>query len=282
MKNKSCSITFCEVPLHCETKPFRRQIWMQKLAQNEVSNIKNFFSSKMFPIHRSWSRVVPKHLPGPRQSFSTILHPQNKFQNFLKSRNFDHRIHFWKVGCLMSLKNAFGRSTKKLTCFSILLFRSNVTRGAKYGTISNFLSYGFAIQGLLLKKFHFLTSSCEQTFKNMLKMLEKCLKKMSKKSKKFFLPKCSQSIVVGPEWSQSTPRVPGNRFRPSYTPRTTFKIFLKSRNFDHKIHFWKVGCLTSLKNAFGRSTKKLTCFSILLFRSNVTRGAKYGTISNLL
>ena len=164
--------------IHCETKPFRMEIWMQKLAQNADSDIKNFFSSKMFLIHPSWSRAVPKYPPGPRQSFSTIVHPQNKFQIYLKSRNFDHKIHFWKVGCPTSLKNAFGRSTKNLTCFSILLFRSNVTREAKYGTISNFLSYGFAIQGLFLKKIHFLTPSCEQSFKNMLKMLEKCLKKL--------------------------------------------------------------------------------------------------------
>ena len=145
----------------------------------------------MLLIHPNWSRAVPKHPPGPRESFSTILHPQNNFQNFLKSRNFDHKIQFWKVGCLTSQKNAFGSSTKNLTCFSILLFRSKVTRGAKYGTISNFLSYGFAIQDLLLKKIHFLTRSCEQSFKNMLKMLEKCLKKLSKKSKNVFLPKCS-------------------------------------------------------------------------------------------
>ena len=157
-----------------------------------------------------------------------------------------------------------------------------MTRGAKYGTISNFLSYGFAIQGLFLKKFHFSTSSCEKTFKIKLKLLQKCLKKMQKKSKKFFLPKCPQSIVDGPEWSPSTPQVPGNSFRPSYTPKRIFKKCLKSRNFDHKIHFWKVGCPTSLKNAFGSSTKNLTCFSIFIFRSNVTRGAKNGTISNFL
>ena len=109
----------------------------------------------MLLIHPSWSRAVPKHPPGPRESFSTILHPQNNIQIFLKNRNFDHKIHFWKVGCFTSLKNAFGRSTEKLTCFSILLFKSNVTRGVKYKTISNFLSYGFVIQGLLLKKFIF-------------------------------------------------------------------------------------------------------------------------------
>ena len=152
---------------------------------------KNIFlpkCSQSIVVGPEWSQSTPR-VPGNR--FRPSYTPRTNFKIFLKSRNFDHKIHFWKVGCLTSLKNAFGRSTKKLTCFSILLFRSNVTRGAKYGTISNFLSYGFAIQGLLLKKFHFLTSSCEQTFKNMLKMLEKCLKKLSKQSKKFFLPKCS-------------------------------------------------------------------------------------------
>ena len=146
------------------------------MLEKIVKKVKKNFSSKMFLIHPSQSRAVPKHPPDPRQSFSTILLPQNKFQFFfLKSRNFDHKIHFWKVGCLTSSKNAFGRSTKKLTCFSILLFRSTMTRGAKYGTISNFLSYGFAIHGLFLKKFHFLTPSCEQTFKNMLKCLKNAL-----------------------------------------------------------------------------------------------------------
>ena len=105
---------------------------------------------------------------------------------------------------------------------------------------------------------------------------------MLEKNQIFFLPKRPQSIVVGPEWSPSTPRIPGNSFRPSYTPKSNFKIFLKSRNFDHKIRFWKIGCFTNLKNAFGRFTKNLTCFSIFIFRSNVARGAKYGTISNFL
>ena len=125
------------------------------MLEKNAKKVKKFFSSKMSPIHCRWSRVVPKHPPGPRQQFSTILHPQKYFKKFLKSRNFDHKIHFWKVGCPASLKNAFGSSTKNLTCFSIFIFRSNVTRGAKYGTISNFLSDRFAIQGLLLKKFHF-------------------------------------------------------------------------------------------------------------------------------
>ena len=122
----------------------------------------------------------------PGNSFRPSYTPKSIFKKFLKSRNFDHKIHFWKVGCPTSLKNAFGSSTKNLTCFSIFIFRSNVTRGAKYGTISNFLSYGFAIQGLVLKKFHFSTSSCEKTFKIKLKLLQKCLKKMQKKSQKFF------------------------------------------------------------------------------------------------
>ena len=101
--------------------------------------------------------------------------------------------------------------------------------GAKYETISSFLSYRCAIQGLVLKKINFSTSSCEKTFKIKLKLLQKCLKKMQKKSKNFFLPKCPQSIVDGPEWSPSTPRVPGNSFRPSYTPKSILKNFEKSK-----------------------------------------------------
>ena len=143
------------------------------MLEKNAKKVKKIFSSKMSPIHYRWSRVVPEHPSGPRQQFSTILHPQKYFKIFLKSRNFDHKIHFWKVGCLTSLKNAFGTSTKNLTCSSILLFRSNVTRAAKYGTICNFVSHEFAIQGLLLKKFHFFIPSSEQIFKNMLKMLEK-------------------------------------------------------------------------------------------------------------
>ena len=124
---------------------------------------------------------------------------------FLKSRNFDHKIHFWKVGCPTSLKNAFGSSTKNLTCFSIFIFRSNVARGAKYGTISNFLSYGFAIQGLVLKKIHFSNSSCEKTFKIKLKLLEKCLKKKCKKSQKIFSSKTSP---IHRSWSRVIPKHP--------------------------------------------------------------------------
>ena len=137
-------------------------------------------------VGTEWSPSTP---PVPGNSFRPSYTSRINFKNFLRSRNFDPKIHFWKVGCLTSLKNAFGRSTKKLTCLSIFIFRSNVARGVKYGTISNFLSDRFAIQGLLLKKFHFSTSSCEKTFKIKLKLLQKCLKKMKKKSKKFFLPK---------------------------------------------------------------------------------------------
>ena len=149
-----------------------------KILEKNAKKVKNLFSSKTFLIHRSWSGVVSKHPQVPGNHFRPSYTPKTNFNFFLKGRNFDHKIHFWKVGCFTSLKNAFGRSTEKLICFSILLFKSNVNRGVKYGTISNFLSYGFVIQGLLLKKIHFLASSCEQSFKNMLKMLAKCLKKL--------------------------------------------------------------------------------------------------------
>ena len=58
------------------------------MLEKIVKKVKKFFSSKMFLIHPSWSRAVPKHPPGPRQSFSTILHPQNKFQNFFEKSKF--------------------------------------------------------------------------------------------------------------------------------------------------------------------------------------------------
>ena len=40
---------------------------------------------------------------------------------------------------------SFGFQTSDIARFSILIFTPDVTREAKYGTISNFLSYGFAI-----------------------------------------------------------------------------------------------------------------------------------------
>ena len=172
------------------------------------------------------SQLVQSGPKAPSKSQAIVfdhLHSQNKFRNFLKSRNFDHEIHFWKVGCLTSLKNAFGRSTKKLTCFSILLFRSNVTREAKYGTISNFLSYGFAIQGLVLKKFHFSTSSCEKTFKIKLKLLQKCLKKCKKKSFFFFF----QNVPNPSQLVQSGPQAPPGSQATVFDHPTSSKVFLK-------------------------------------------------------
>ena len=58
------------------------------MLEKIVKKVKKFFSSKMLLIHPSWSRAVPKHLPGPRESFSTILHPQNKFQKFFEKSKF--------------------------------------------------------------------------------------------------------------------------------------------------------------------------------------------------
>ena len=146
----------------------------------------------------------------------------------MKSRNFDHKIHFWKIGCFTSLKNAFGRFTKNLTCFSIFIFRSNVARGAKYGTISNFLSYGFAIQGLVLKKIHFSTSSCEKTFKIKLKLLQKCLKKNAKKVKKNFSSKTS---LIYRCWSKQMSLVSFVRvFETSFVNFSTIFCSRKSRS----------------------------------------------------
>ena len=58
------------------------------MLEKIVKKVKKIFSSKMLLIHPSWSRAVPKHPPGPRQSFSTILHPQNKFQKFFEKSKF--------------------------------------------------------------------------------------------------------------------------------------------------------------------------------------------------
>ena len=58
------------------------------MVEKNVKKVKKVFSSKMLLIHPSWSKAVPKHHPGPRQSFSTILRPQNKFQNFFEKSKF--------------------------------------------------------------------------------------------------------------------------------------------------------------------------------------------------
>ena len=211
-------------------------------------------------------QIGSKASSGSKETFFDHQTPPEQLQYFFSK--FEVCNSKWVFGILFqtSSKNAFGRSTKHLTCFSIFIFRSNVTRGAKYGTISNFLSYGFAIQGLVLKKIHFSTSSCEKTFKIKLKLLQKCLKKMQKKSKKIFSSKMSPIHCRWPRVVPKHPPGPRQQFSTILHPQKYFKIFLKSRNFDHQIDFWKVGCPASLKNAFGRSTKNLTCFSIFIFR----------------
>ena len=145
---------------------------------------------KMLLIHPRWSRVVPKHPPDPRSCFSTIRTPRKNLVNFLKSRNFSSKMHFLLLAASQAWKKAFGRATENRTCFSIFIFRSNVLRGAKFGTISNFLSDRFLIEGLVLKKIDFLTPLHEKSFKIKLKLLEKCSKKCSKNQKFFFLSKC--------------------------------------------------------------------------------------------
>ena len=152
--------------IHCETKPFRWQIWMQNPAKNEVSDMNFQICLESVLIHSRWSKLVPKHPPGPKKCFLTTKRPQNNFNIFFSK--FEVCSSKWVFGILFqtSSKNTFWWPSENLTCLSIFIFRSNVARGAKYGTISNFLSYGFAIQGLLLKKFHFSTFSCEKPSKS--------------------------------------------------------------------------------------------------------------------
>ena len=55
----------------------------------------------MLLIHPSWSRAVPKHPPGPRESFSTILHLKSKIEK--------------QVSFSVDLPNAFFKLVKQPT-----------------------------------------------------------------------------------------------------------------------------------------------------------------------
>ena len=55
------------------------------------------------------------------------------------------------------------------------------------------------------------------------------LEKMQKKSKKFFLPKCPQSIADGAEWSPSTPGSQATVFDHPTPPKVFKKNFEKSK-----------------------------------------------------
>ena len=144
----------------------------------------------MLLIHPRWSRVVPKYPPDPRGCFSSIRPHQKKFGEFFEKSKFQLQNAFFAIGCFTSLKKTFERAIENRTCLSIFIFRSKELRGAKFGTISNFLSDRFLIEGLVVKKIDFLSSLYEKSFKIKLKLLEKCSKKCSKSQKTFFLPKC--------------------------------------------------------------------------------------------
>ena len=71
------------------------------MLEKIVKKAKKFFSSKMLLIHPSWSRAVPKHPPGPRESFSTILHLKSKIEK--------------QVSFSVDLPNAFFKLVKQPT-----------------------------------------------------------------------------------------------------------------------------------------------------------------------
>ena len=71
----------------------------------------------MLLIHPSWSRAVPKHPPGPRESFSTILHPQNNIQIFFEKSKFRPQNPFLEGWLLHKLEKRVWKVHGKANLF---------------------------------------------------------------------------------------------------------------------------------------------------------------------
>ena len=97
---------------HCETKPFRWRIWMQSPAQNEVSNMNFQICLESVLIHSRWSRLVPKHPPGPKKRFLTTKRPQNNFNNFFQNSKFADQNEFLAFSSKQAQKTRFGGQVK--------------------------------------------------------------------------------------------------------------------------------------------------------------------------
>ena len=138
-------------------------------------------------MHPRWSRYIPKHTPELRECFSTPLHVKNIFLIFFINRKFELKIEFFMLYSFTSIKNAFLRQRWQLTCLSFFHIMPNAARGVKYVTISNFSRSRFWIQGFILKKINFFQLLLPKCFKNKLKTFEKCLQKVDKIRKFFFL-----------------------------------------------------------------------------------------------
>ena len=160
--------------------------------------------------------------PGPQtMSFDNPTCPEQLFENFSKSKVRAQNLFLLLHSCT-SIKNAFLRQCWQLTCLSIFHIMPNATRGVKYVTISNFSTSRFLIQGFILKKINFFQLLLPKCFKNKLKTFEKCLQKVEKNSKFFFLRNRFSCILNGPDSFPSILRTSENVFRKPYMPRTNF------------------------------------------------------------
>ena len=137
-------------------------------------------------MHPRWSKLVPKHPPGTKQCFSITVHSQNNLSKIFKIESSNSKSVF-PTAQLYKHKNAFLRQCWQLTCLSIFHIMPNATRGVKYVTISNFSTSQFLMQGFILKKINFFQLLLPKCFKNKLKTFEKCLQKVEKIRKFFFL-----------------------------------------------------------------------------------------------
>ena len=139
------------------------------MLEKIVKKVKKIFSSKMFLIHPSWSTAVPKHPPGPRQSFSTILHPQNKFQNFFEKSKFRPQNPFLEGWLPHELEKRVWEVHEKANLFFNFDLQVKLDQGSKVWDHIQLSVIRICDTRLTFEKNHFLTPSCEQTFKNMLK-----------------------------------------------------------------------------------------------------------------
>ena len=121
-----------------------------------------------------------------RMFFDTPTCPERLSENFSKFESSSSKSVF-PTAQLYKQKKAFLRQCWQLTCLSVFHIMPNAARGVKYVTISNFSTSRLLIQGFILKKIDFFRLLLPKCFKNKLKCFEKCLKKVEKIRKSFFL-----------------------------------------------------------------------------------------------
>ena len=139
--------------------------------------------------------------PGSKETFFDNQTPPEQLQYFFSK--FEVCSSKWVFGFLFQTSsiNTLWWPSVNLTCFSIFLFSSKMTRRAKYGTIHIQLSViRICDTRLSFEKKSFFDLFMWENLQNQAKIASKMLeKKMQKKSKNFFLPKCPQSNVDGPK-----------------------------------------------------------------------------------